>query len=193
MSAASKHPSRRAMLDAIESGRIPFRAHLRECLACRQLFELLQRYAQPGEQPMAASPPETVSKLAAIPMAARGKPPEKKIAGRLHKDSWTDLPAVALRDSGLGLERRVVFTAGRVRFELVAQRTPSHWEFVARVFDRDRVVTEYTLRAGRATLAPAADGYYYWRAPHPPKTLRLVSASKQIDFDKLSWRPTKDK
>lgn len=193
MSAAFKHPSRRTMLTAIESGQVPFRAHLKKCLACRQLFELLQRYAQPGQPPMVGSSPETVSKLAAIPMAAGQMRPSREVAGWLHQDSWTDLPAVALRDSGVGLERRVVFSAGPIRLELVAHRTRGGWEFVARVFDSDEVVTEYALRAGRATLAPAGDGYYHWRTEHPPKTLRLLSPAVRIDFEKLSWHPKKNR
>ncbi len=193
MSAASRHPSRRTMLDAIESGQVPFRDHLKKCPACRKLFELLQRYAQPGRAPMVGSAPETVSRLAAIPMAAGRMRPDGQTAGHLHQDSWTDLPAVALRDSGVGLERRMVLCAGRIRLELLAHRTRSGWEFVARVFDGDQPVTEYALRAGRVTLAPAPDAYYYWRAEHPPKTLRLISSSVRIDFDRLSWFPKKNK
>lgn len=142
---------------------------------------------------MAGLPPEAVSRLAAIPMTARQIKPERRTAGRVHRDSWVDLPALALRDSGVGLERRLVFSAGHIRLELVAQRTRGGWEFVARVFENDTAVTEYVLRAGRQTLAPAADGYYFWRAEHAPRTIRLLSPQVQVDFEKVSWHPKKNK
>ena len=187
MSTPSGHPSRQALLKAIKSGKMPFHAHLKTCQGCRDLYEMLQQYELIGESALLPSSSSSVSLLAAIPVASQKTKVSRSINGLLTSDSWQNSSATALRDNGVGLERRLAFEAGRITLEIVARRQNQQWEFIAQVYDHKKPTTTYALKAGKGFLAPAVDGFFHWFAKKPPKTLKLLSETVQIEFAKISW------
>lgn len=188
MNKPSRHPSRSQMLKAIESERVTFQSHLKECAECRELFRILSNYRPYGASPLTGSSESTVARAAAIPLLQPSHRPEQVIRGRATTDSWSQLPAMQLREAPVGLERRLCFQAGDVTLELSAERRSSGWEFVARVYDNDRISLSWVLKSGRQRFAAEKEGFYCWKAKNPPKSLSLISGKSQIEFDNLSWK-----
>ena len=187
MKTQEKHPSRAAMLKAVESGSVPFASHLEKCAACRVQFELMQSFAHPGGESLTTSGADAVSRLAVIPHLERRRLPERRLSGSLAQDSWAQLPAVALRDAAIGLERRIRLVAGSIALELVAERQADGWEFVARVYRNEETSSEFVLKAGARKLLSKSEGFYHWSSNRPPRTFELISPSVHVNFDKVSW------
>jgi len=188
MKSTGKHPGRKAMIEAIHTGRIPFKAHLNQCRPCRELFEALSRFPVAGRASIAPPSVGTVDRFAAVPLIDHPTASIHRITGRLTFDSWADRPAAQIRDITLGMIRRVCLNAGALSLEIVAERRRDCWEFVARVYDKKRVSSEYLLRVGAKSVLPRTQGFYHWSSKGTPRILRLLSRDLQVEFERLSWR-----
>ncbi|UCC43528.1 MAG: hypothetical protein JSU65_10335 [Candidatus Zixiibacteriota bacterium] len=188
MKKRNKHPDREQMIKAAETGRIPFRSHLAECPDCRELYELLGRFRGLVDVDLVMPPPDVMSRHSFIPQLLQSREQARTISGTVEFDSWSGLPALALRDAARGMERRMRLTAGPVSLELVAERQTRHWEFTARVYQRGRVSSGFILEAGRKQLYPGRRWCFRWTAAKPPRKLGLRSADLAIDFGALNWK-----
>ena len=187
MKKTETHPDRASLLRAIETGDIPFAAHLERCTECRELFDLFVQYAPDERLKEMAPSPQSVARARAVPKLVESRRPSRTITGRLTFDSWADVPAVQLRSTVGVLERRIRLEAGTYTLELVADRTQKEWEFVARIYEKQKVTSEFILQVGRRKLVPQSQRCYYWSAKNPPRTLQLLSSDLKIDFGKLTW------
>ncbi len=98
-----------------------------------------------------------------------------------------DVPAMQIREAPSDLERRLRLTAQGYTLELVADRRGKGWEFVARVYFKEQVCTEFILQVGRLKLGPEAHDCYFWSTPKPPRSLKLLSPELKIDFGEITW------
>ena len=182
-----QHPDRTDMLKAIESGVVPFESHLTNCKSCRQMYELLSTFGQAGCPSLIHSSSEGLGRHAAIGRRAEIDRPERSIVGCLVSDSWTQLAPAQVRDATVGLERRLCLRADNITLELVAERLDEKWQFVARVYKEEEATSEFVLKVGTRKLVSQAEGFFHWSSSKPPQTLRLLSESLQINFEKVSW------
>ncbi len=181
------HPDRASMLKAIQTGEVPFSSHLVRCAECRELYELFVQY-RPDERLNDLEPSsQSVARARAVPKLVESRSPARAITGGVAFDSWADLPAVQIRSAVGTLERRIRLEAGKYTLELVADRVQTEWEFVARIYDRHQVTSEFILQVGRRKLVPQSQRCYFWSAKNPPKTMQLLSSALKIDFGKLTW------
>ncbi len=187
MKKTKTHPDRAVLIEALETGEIPFRAHLVRCAECRELFDLLTQYGPDDRLKDLAPSPQSIARAQAVPKLVESRRPSRAITGRMTFDSWADVSAVQLRSTVGVLERRVRLEAGKYTLELVADRTLEEWEFVARIYNKEKVTSEFILQVGRRKLVPQSQRCYYWSAKNPPRTLRLLSSDLKIDFGKLTW------
>jgi len=176
------------MIEAIKTGQIPFKAHLDKCRECREVFEALSRFPLAGRVPIARLTPGALDRYAAVPLIDRQPASAQRITGQVAFDSWANRPAAQIRDVTVGLIRRVCLQAGKLSLEIVAERRQDCWEFVARVYDRKTVSSEYVLRVGAKKLLPRSQGFYHWSSKGTPRTLKLLSQDLQVEFERLSWR-----
>jgi hypothetical protein len=175
------------MFKAIRSGTVPFASHLEQCDHCRILFKLLSHHNLPYSAELEKPDQAAIRQWGQIPRLAQSRRPVRAIRGRVVLDSWAHLPAMQIRQAPPDVERHVSFAAGQYTLELVADRSTEGWEFVARVYDRDKVTSEFFLQVGRTKLSPESHDCYFWTASKPPRSLKLLSPSLKIDFGKLSW------
>ncbi len=187
MTRSDRHPGRKAMKKAIKTGIVPFEAHLEECPACRKEFDLLREFPVSGQPPLRKPSTQAVDRFAAIPLLYKNSKNVRHIAGAVTFDSWSQQPLAQLRDAGVGLTRRICLEAGSTRLEIMAERKRDGWEFVARVYEAERVSSEYVLRVGRQKLLPRSQGFFHWSSKRAPKVLRLASNGVEIDFEGLKW------
>jgi hypothetical protein len=188
MKPTGKHPGRKAMIAAIKTGRIAFEAHLKTCRQCREVFEVLSRFPVAGRDRIAQPTPGALDRYAAVPLIDHRSIQSRRVTGRVSFDSWANRPAAQIRDVTVGLIRRICLKAGKLSLEIVAERRQDNWEFVARVYDKKAVSSEYVLRVGAKNLLPRSQGFYHWSSKGTPRTLRLLSQDLQVDFERLSWR-----
>lgn len=175
------------MLKAIKSGKVPFASHLKQCENCRILYDLLVSHGAVDSQKLERPSRIAVHRSALIPKLVQSRRPARDLPGRVEFDSWAQLPAMQIREAPSDLERRLRLTASGYTLELVADRRGQGWEFVARVYDKERVCTEFILQVGRLKLGTEAHDCYFWSANKPPQRLRLLSPALKIDFGEISW------
>lgn len=187
MKGASNHPTRAAMIRAIQSGDIPFAEHLERCPVCRNQFGLLKRFPVSGYPPIAAPDKHGVERYAAIPLVYGKITPSRLRAGKISYDSWSRVPAMQLRDIGPGATRHLRLTAGTTTLELVAERQQDRWEFTARVYYGKEVMARWALYAGGRKLLPRSLGFYHWSSRHRPRIIRLMTRYEMIQFERLPW------
>ncbi len=187
MNQARRHPGREAMMKAIKMGKIPFQAHLDTCDTCRREFEFLSRFPVAGGKPITKPDIGSIQRLASIPLMYEDTKPRRMIAGRSSFDSWSQRPLAQLRDTGAGLTRRLCLEGNGVTLEIMAERGHDRWEFVARVYHKKVVSSEYVLRIGRQKLLPKSQGFYHWSSRRAPGKIRLLSESLEVCFEGLSW------
>jgi len=187
MEKSDKHPSRRALIRAAKTNRVPFASHLKDCDFCRALFEQF-RAGLAGKAALEHTEPDAAARFAAIPLLQGRRQSAAKRTGAVVFDSWRDVPAAQLRDAGPGLERHLTFEAGDITLSLVMERQPDGCEFVARVYSGGELCSDFVLQVGRKKVATDFSGFFHWLSPRPPRTIRLVSASTQIDFEGISWQ-----
>jgi hypothetical protein len=70
---------------------------------------------------------------------------------------------------------------------LIAERRAGGWSFVARVYRKHEVTCDFVLKAGANRLLPGSQGFYQWLSDRAPRSIQLVSANTQIEFEKLMW------
>lgn len=185
---SQKHPSREDLIRILKNGRNRFAAHLRECADCREMFEMLKATQAYREQVTETVSPDLVERCAAIPLVGQSARPRRMQPGRVQFDSWSTLPALALRSIDLGGERRLRLSAGAYTLELVAQRQPDHWEFWARVLRKGtEPIPLFVIQAGRRKIVAGAHSVFAWSDHHPPRKISLVSADLRIEFQPINW------
>lgn len=177
-----KHLEREEILDAIAKGEKPSVGHLRECPDCLSLYETLLHFDGAADVVLEDPSAHLIEKLTAIPQLVGSRPARVKVRGRIVYDSWIDLPAAQLRDSGTVRERRMRFAYGNIGLEIVAERHTDGWEFTARVYDGETTTCKYVLKVGRERFAPEMHDCYYFKRPTLPRTLYLLSPDQQIVF-----------
>ncbi|MGD8604959.1 MAG: hypothetical protein PVH24_00710 [Candidatus Zixiibacteriota bacterium] len=175
------------MKKAIKTGIVPFEAHLEECPACRKEFDILREFPISGQTPLRKPSAQAVDRFAAIPLLYKNTGNARHIAGAVTFDSWSQQPLAQLRDAGIGLTRRICLEAGNTRLEIMAEQKRDGWEFVARVYQAEKVSSEYILRVGRQKLLPRSQGFFHWSSKRAPRILRLASDGVEIDFEGLKW------
>lgn len=189
MTARSNHPDITTILDAIEKDEGHLLTHLQECRECRELYELLSVFHLASTVEPAQPSDKAMVKLEGIALIAASRVPAKTVRGQVVFDSWHDLPAMAVRDAAIGIERRLRFRAGRIVLEFVAERQPEGWEFTAKVYENGRTVSDFVLKIGGRKLLPSVRHCYNWSAHRPPREIQLLSPSLRVDMDRLGWRP----
>jgi len=183
------HPDRKDIIKAAQTGVVPFKDHLRLCRDCRELFDYFLAYIRSAPEGILYPSDEALAKHKAIPLVQSSRASQRRVEGRVTYDSWSRLPAIALRDVGKGMERRLRMKAGDITLELSAERRSDRWEFTARAYRKDRVVSpDYILKAGRVEVAASELDCYYWSSQRPPRRLKLLCGSLAIDFGTLQWR-----
>lgn len=183
----SNHPDRIRMLKAIKSGKVPFALHLKQCESCRILYDLLASHGAAASPKLERPSRAAVRQSALIPKLVQSRKPARAVPGRVEFDSWAQLPAMQIRQAPSDLERRLRLTAQGYTLELVADRKGRNWEFVARVYNKEQVCTEFILQVGRLKLGPEAHDCYFWTAAKPPRRLQLLSPALKLDFGEISW------
>jgi len=181
------HPTRQHMLEAIETGKIGFRSHLKECEPCRILFELLSKFQDMDAGELHHSSPSLLKSIHSIPADTRKKQRAGTIRGHLVFDSWSDLAYAQLRDCTDDLTRRLILQTGPIKLEIAAERHQDTWEFTARVYDRGKTSTKFVIKIGRRKIEIGPTGFFYWSSKRPPSTVRLLGISHTIRFDGLLW------
>ena len=180
--------SKDEMMKAIETGKVPFGAHLEECRDCREMFEFLASVDISNRSQLDTPSEELISRLSLIPLLSGTHKPAQTVSGRVGFDSWSQLPALAARDGAKGMERRMRLKAGRITLELVAEHRPEGWEFTARVYDGRQVTSDYVLKVGRKRIPAGLQSCFFWSSERPPKRIQLLSPKVLIDFGQLNWK-----
>jgi len=183
----SDHPSRTAMIRAIKSGNITFAEHLDRCPTCRNQFEFLKQFPLSGRPPIMAPDMHGLERYASIPLVSGKIAPSHILKGRTSYDSWSQLPAMQLRDFGPGATRHLRLTAGMTTLELVAERVQKRWEFTARIYHAKKVTARWAIYAGSRRLLPRSLGFYHWSSNQRPRIIRLITGCEMIQFERLSW------
>ncbi len=178
------------MLKAIRTGKIPFQKHLSECSDCRRQFETFQRYDGSEDLSGDQMPEGLVQRLNAIPDILAARRPSRVVAGEIAHDSWSGVSRAQLRDGSQGLERRMRLSWDNIHLELVAERRTRGWEFTARIYEDNRVSSQYVLRVGKRELLPGTQSCYCWSSSRPPRRLCLQSAEIAIEFGGIVWSKT---
>jgi hypothetical protein len=183
-----EHPSREDLIRVLKTGRNHYAAHLRECAGCREMFEMLKVTLTYREQVTETASADLILRCAAIPLLARSTRPQRKQRGRLQFDSWSTLPAMALRSIDLGGERRLRLSAGSYTLELVAQRQSDRWEFWARIIRKGtEPIPMFVIQAGRRKIAAGAHSVFAWSDRYPPRRMSLISSTMRIEFEPIDW------
>ncbi len=188
MKLSGKHPGRESMLKAIQSGKVPFQAHLKSCQACRELFACLTEFPMAGRSTLEEPSQDAMAAYEAIPMLHVPEPSKRRKIKGIAFDSWADRPRLEVRQAAAGLTRRICLEAGNISLEIVAEKRQGGWDFVARVYRDTEAATEFTLRIGGKKLLPRSQGFFHWSSPRAPRAIVLLSPSQRIDFEGLTWR-----
>lgn len=182
-----KHPSQAAMLTAIRKGTTPFQTHLKQCETCRNIFELLKQFPLEGLPSIEEPNPHAIERHTAIPLLYDRRSATQLLKGNVVFDSWSEQSAIQLRDVGTGFMRHLCLKAREITLEVVAQRHQHLWEFTARVYQDRKASFRWLLRVGGKNLQPQSLGFYHWSSKRTPRSIRLLTRSRQIDFEKLAW------
>jgi hypothetical protein len=188
----SDHPRRIEIMKAAQSGSATLKDHLEECPDCRKLYEIFRAQSRSTRNGMERPSDNAIASLYAIPLKENVRKAVKKLKGCITYDSWTQLPALQLRDAGRGMERRLRLKADDITLELSAERQPTGWDLTARAYRRDDVVTsDYILTADGRQVTASVQECYYWSSKIPPRRIWLRSSELAIDFGHLRWKQTK--
>jgi hypothetical protein len=182
-----RHPSRKSMIEAAETGVVGFRPHLEKCESCRILFELLSEFPMAGAKELPHSSRKLLGRIESIPSRFKVKPGLPVAPGRILSDSWSQLASAQLRDMAADVSRRLVLRAGKIDLELSAERHLGNWEFAARVYDRGKTSTQFVITAGARKVKAGPLGFYCWSSKRPPNRIGLLRDSHVIAFEGLSW------
>ncbi|MEE8575700.1 MAG: hypothetical protein V3T31_00460, partial [candidate division Zixibacteria bacterium] len=103
-------------------------------------------------------------------------------------DSWSQAPAMALRDMSAGHLRRIRLERGNISVEIVAEKQQSGWEFVARIRRDDEVLHDFVMKVGSRKLLAKSGGFFQWSSKSVPHEVSLTSFKQDIAFERLSWQ-----
>lgn len=183
------HPPREKLIRDAETGAGTFKSHLKTCGDCRDLYEFHRARMRVAPDGLLAPSDETMARHLAIPLLEAIRHTTGRRKGAVVYDSWSQLPALALRDAGKGAERRLRMQAGEVILEFSAERQGDSWDFTARAYEEDQVVSStYVLKVdGRDVIASGQD-CFYWSSQQPPQRVKLISAEAAIDFGSVRWK-----
>jgi len=137
-----------------------------------------------GEDRLSA---DALKRFESIPLLGRHEPPVRTHTGRVTYDTWGVESTASLRDAAPGHIRRVTLRAGKLVFELVAERRKTDWEFVGRIYDGNQIRHDFVLRAGKNRVLPRSGGFYRWNSGTVPRLVRLNSYQQEIAFEELAW------
>ncbi len=189
-----EHPSRKDLIRALMTGRNRFAAHLSECAGCREMFQMLEVAQVYRELVTEGVSSDLVLRCAAIPLVVQKTRSLRKQHGRMRFDSWSTVPATALRSIDLGGERRLRLSAGVFTLEMVAQRQSDRWEFWARITRKGkRPIPMFVIQAGRRKIAAGAHSVFAWSDRYPPHRMSLISSDLRIEFEPIDWRAATEK
>lgn len=189
MTNKSNHPEREELIKDAHTGSAICKDHVDTCRDCRDLFEFYSACFRVAPDGLPVPTEDTMAKHLAIPLLEAVRNPSGRRQGAVVYDSWSQLPAPALRDVGKGAERRLRMRAGKVVLEFSAERQGDSWDFTARAYEEDKVASsKYVLKVdGRDVIASGQD-CFYWSSPQPPQRVKLVSAEAAIDFGSVRWK-----
>ncbi len=182
-----KHPSRAALMRATRSEDPSVKAHMEKCSICRRLFELMKLFPVAGQSLMEKPGERAIARYAAIPELLERDARPRREFGEVSFDSWANLPPLAVRDAGQGFVRHLCLKARELRLEIVAERLRDCWEFTARVYRGDDAATEWALCVAGKRHLPQSQGFYHWSSRTAPRTIKLQTRSRRVEFEKLSW------
>ncbi|MCK5269118.1 MAG: hypothetical protein KAR07_13155 [Spirochaetes bacterium] len=184
----NNHPDRIEMIKAAKAGRIPFRAHLKNCFSCQELYDLLRVFHLSISEDEKNISEDLIAKFSSIPLLVESRNPSKEINGMVVFDSWTNLTPQQFRDSGKGYERHIRLKALDIILEIVAEHQLEGWDFTARVYKKNQASSEFILKVGREKLFTLSQKCFYWSAKNPPNKVQLLSPEMKIDFESISWK-----
>lgn len=130
---------------------------------------------------------EAIARFCQIPIIQQNVKMLSKYSGVIAADSWQGATPIDVRDVTTGFVRHLKLTAGKTSLELVAERKENSWSFVARVYEGNKISSEYLLWVGAKRLLSRSQGFYMWSSKRPPGRIRLISQSKEIEFERLQW------
>ncbi len=189
MTPKPEHPERDELIKAAESGSVPFKDHLEDCMDCRKLFEFFQVFLRAAPGGLLEPSEEAMARHVAIPISEGSRHAVKKLKGSIAYDSWAQVPALALRDAGKGAERRLRLEAGNLILEFSAERQGDTWDFTARAYHNEQAVSSgYILKADRREVIAGEQNCFFWSSQQPPRKLQLVSPDIAVDFGFLKWK-----
>lgn len=139
-----------------------------------------------GTHSLQVPPATALQRFYAIPLLYSGLPKAVHSQGRIAFDSWEE-SGIGLRDVSDGHIRRVRLDAGGVTLELVAEHRQNRWEFVVRVYRKNRVAHDLVLVVGKRKMLAGVGGFYQWSSKSVVRRLALISASQEITFAGLKW------
>jgi hypothetical protein len=149
-------------------------------------IEKLLQITSSAAQTWAGPSKAAISRWETLPLLF-GAESGKSEAGHIVGDSWYAAPALALRDIDDGHIRWLKLKAGKVTLEIVAERMTDHWEFVARVNSKGKVENNYVLKVGHVRLLPYSEGFYHWSSKWVPRSVKLLSFNRQLNFERILW------
>ena len=181
------HATRTDLIEIIRRGDGRAAEHLAKCRQCRIALDIM-RWSGCGRGQVEWEPSsELVQQLKAVPLLARTRRPRKAVRAVPVMDSWSDRPAVAVRQAPFGVERRVRFEVGEYTLEFVASRNLDGWDCVARVYKEGRPARRFILKAGSRNISAGPGGCFIWSSAKPPRRLAALSPELQIDLERLEW------
>jgi hypothetical protein len=184
----NSHPSHSEFYEALTGGPVPFENHLKHCKACQIEWQLLKLVFPEGRISAPETPSELhLARLEAIPILKADRLGRSSVSGEVAYDSWSGLSPMQVRDAARGFERRLRLRAGHVELEIVAERELAGWKFSARAYVNGEPSGGFVLKVGRKILTPEFRNCFYWSSERPPRTIRLLSTSKEITFAAILW------
>lgn len=129
---------------------------------------------------------DAIGRLGAIPLLSQKAENIPETAGLVLFDSWAGM-APARRDITPGHLRRVQLQAGKVTVEIVAERQKDEWEFVARIYQGDKVKHDYVIKVGRKKFLAKSGGFFHWTSKSVPRVVELLSYKRKLVFEELAW------
>ena len=172
---------------AARTGRIPFADHLERCKPCRSLYEALKWLGNDAGRVEWAPPGDLVQRHKAIPLLVASRRPARAVRAPRVYDTWTQLPALAVRQAAFGVERRVRFAVAQFEIEFVANRQLEGWELAVRVYENGGVTRRFVLQTGRRKLLLGRGDCFVWTSRRAPRKLGLLSPDLRIDLEDLPW------
>ncbi len=176
-------------MKAAQTGSVSFQDHLDTCQDCRELFDICSACERATRYGLEQPSDEAVAHHFSIPLKENTKNSISKLKGLITYDSWAPVPALQLRDTGRGAERRLRMESDDIILEFSAERQSSSWDFTARAYRKEEVASaDYILKADGLEVTSSVQECYYWTSQQPPRRIRLVSPEVTVDFGYLRWK-----